>query len=69
MPELEDSEEELHVEEDGGLISLEDLAATDHPCLASGQFSIFHSKDVQFVTDPHDLGYDIDLDGLVILSK
>ena len=67
MPEL-DSDEELHVE-DGGLINLEDLAATDHPCLASGELSIFHSKDVEFVTNPHDLGYDMDLDGLVILSK
>lgn len=56
-------------DEDGGLISLEDLSASDHPCLASGEFSIFHSRDVQFVTDPHDLGYDIDLDGLLILSK
>ena len=66
MPEL-DSDEELHME-CGRLISLENLA-TVHPCLASGELSIFDSKDIQFVTDPRDLQYDIDLDGRVIQSK
>ena len=69
MPEL-GSDEELNMEDnDGGLISLDDLAESDHPCLASGEFSIFHSEDVQLVSDPHDVGYDMDLDGLLILSK
>ena len=64
------SDEELNMEDnDGGLISLEDLAESDHPCLASGEFSIFHSEDVQIVSNPHDVGYDKDLDRLLILSK
>ena len=57
-------------DEDGaGLISLEDLAQSDHPCLADGEFSIFHSDQVRLVTNPRDVEYNIDLDGLVILSK
>jgi hypothetical protein len=73
---------ELHMEEGGGeyspdeepqmeesrRISLADLAETDHPCLADGVFSILHSPEV-VVSDPKDVGYYMDLDGLLILSK
>ena len=49
MPDLGGSDEE---EEDGCLISLEDLVVSDHPCLASKELSIFHRRDVQCVTEP-----------------
>ncbi len=70
VPDREEVMVEEEEEEDSGrLISLEDLAATDHPCLESGQFSIFHSEEVSFVADVRDLEYDMDLDGLLIISK
>ena len=67
----DDEREESQVEDkDGaGLISLEDLAQSDHPCQADEEFSIFHSDQVRLVTNPCDMEYNIDLDRLVILSK
>lgn len=56
-------------EEDGRCISLEDLASTDHPCLAAGEFSIFNSPDVRSLIGATELQYTIDLDGVIVLSK
>ena len=65
----EEEVEESDQEEVHPLISLVDLSQTDHPCLARGNFSIFHSKDVRPVTELHQVQYTLELDGLVVLSK
>ena len=49
----EEEVEESDQEEVRPPISLVDLSQTDHPCLARGNFSIFHSKDVRPVTELH----------------
>ena len=65
----EEEVEESGQEEVGPLISLVDLSQTDHPCLARGNFSVFHSKDVRPVMELHQVQYMLELDRLVVLSK
>ena len=65
----EEEVEESGQEEVGPLISLVDLSQTDHPCLARGNFCVFHSKDVRPVTELHQVQYMLELDRLVVLSK
>lgn len=50
-------------------ISLEDLTNCLHPCLAEGDFSIYHSPQVREVLNPREVTYSIDLDGVIVLSK
>ena len=49
--------------------TLEDLSKEAHPCLVKGDFSIFYSQSVKIVTSADDVGYSLDMDGIVVLSR
>ena len=56
------------MEEDSHIINLEDLANSSHPCLADGDFSVFHDPQLAPLILRREIEYSVDLDG-VILSK
>ena len=63
MQELASSESEENS------IDLESLSKHPHPCLASGNFSIFNSPDVVPLRLAREMEYTVDMDGVVVLSK
>ena len=55
-------------EEPTGELSLEELSKETHPCLVKGDFSIFNSSSVEIASST-DIGYTLDMDGIVVLSR
>ena len=68
-PASEESSPEEEEEDEGRELNLEDLAASNHPCLEKGRFSIFNHPNVGYINSSKELIYAIDLDGVVVLSK
>ena len=64
----EEEEEECNGGEGRKLLNLEVLSKEPHPCLAEGHFSVFNSPHVGPAT-VHNVNYNMDMDGFVVLSK
>ncbi len=50
-------------------LSLHDLAASDHPTMVDGNFSIFNDPRVSVVSSQSGITADYDTDGVVLTSR
>lgn len=51
------------------MIIIKIFSKHDHPCLARGRFSVFNSLDVVHVRRNRDINYQLDMDGVVAISR